>query len=256
MFQHAIVRPPAKTFNQGLTSAKFGSPDFELAQGQHELYCAALQKCGLELVRLEPDENYPDSTFIEDVAVLTKGVAILTNPGAPSRKDEVIPIRPVLGRYFRKMYNITPPGTVDGGDICEAGHHFFIGISERTNEEGGRQMAEFLKKEGFTSSFVQVAGIPGILHLKSGLAFLGDTRLVLIDAFIGLPQFEEYDVFRIDEAETYAANCVRVNDYLLMAKGYPKLRQSLVQHGFQVMSLDMSEYRKMDGGLSCLSLRF
>jgi dimethylargininase len=145
---------------------------------------------------------------------------------------------------------------VDGGDICEAGHHFFIGISERTNEEGGRQMAEFLKKEGFTSSFVQVAGIPGILHLKSGLAFLGSNRLVLIEAFAGLPQFKEYDIFRVDEAENYAANCVWVNDHLIMAKGYPKLSQSLVHHGYQVLSLDMSEYRKMDGGLSCLSLRF
>ncbi len=256
MFKHAIVRPPAKTFNQGLTTAQFGSPDFELALAQHELYCIALQKCGVELIRLEAEENYPDSTFIEDVAVLIRGAAILSNPGAQSRKGEVMAMRPVLGRYFQKMYTITPPGTLDGGDICEAGHHFFIGISERTNEEGGRQMAEFLKNEGFTSSFVQVAGIPGILHLKSGLTFLGNNRLVLIDAIAGLPQFKEYDVFRVDEAENYAANCVWVNDHLLMAKGYPKLRQSLVHHGYQVLSLDMSEYRKMDGGLSCLSLRF
>lgn len=165
-------------------------------------------------------------------------------------------MRPVLGRYFQKMYTITPPGTLDGGDICEAGQHVFIGISERTNEEGGQQMAEFLKKEGLTSSFVQVAGIPGILHLKSGLSFLGDNRLVLIDAFAGLSQFKDYDVFRVDDAENYAANCVGVNDHLLMAKGYPRLSQSLVNYGYQVLSLDMSEYRKMDGGLSCLSLRF
>ncbi len=256
MFQHAIVLPPAKTFDQGLTTAQLGMPDFGLALAQHELYCAALQKCGLELIRLEVEENYPNSTFVEDVAVLIKGAAILTNPGAQSRKGEVMPMRSILGRYFQKMYTIEPPGTLEGGDICEAGHHFFIGISERTNEEGGRQLAEFLKKEGVTSSFVHVAGIPGILHLKSGIAFLGDNRLVLSDALAGLSQFKNYDIFRVDKAENYAANCLWVNDYVLMAEGYPKLRQSLLDHGYQVLSLDMSEYRKMDGGLSCLSLRF
>ncbi len=179
MFQRAIVRPPAQSFNQGLTTAQLGSPDFELALAQHERYCTALQKCGLDLVRLNAEEKYPDSTFVEDVAVLTPEVAILTNPGAESRKGEVASMRPVLERYYKNVSAITSPGTLDGGDICEAGQHFFIGISERTNEEGGRQLAEFLAKAGFTSSFVTVTGIPGILHLKSGIAFLGDNRLVL-----------------------------------------------------------------------------
>jgi dimethylargininase len=190
MFQCAIVRPPAKIFDQGLTTARLGSPDFDLALAQHELYCAALRKCGLELIRLDAAENYPDATFVEDVAVLTAGAAILTNSGAQSRKGEVALIRPILTHYYQKIYTITSPGTLDGGDICEAGRHFFIGISERTNEEGGRQLAELLAMEGFTSSFVQVSGIPGILHLKSGIAYLGDNRLVLIDAFAGLAQFK------------------------------------------------------------------
>jgi dimethylargininase len=256
MFQRAIVRPPARNFSHGLTTAQLGTPDFSLALAQHARYCAALQKCGLELIRLEADDSYPDSTFVEDVAILTSGAAVLTNPGAQSRNGEVTSMQPVLERYFQKMYRITSPGTLDGGDICEAGRHFFIGISERTNAEGGRQLAEFLAQEGFTSSFVQVTGVPGILHLKSGIACLGDNRLVLIDAFAGLPQFKNYDVIRVDEAENYAANCVQVNDFVLLPEGYPKLGRSLVQRGYKVLPLDMSEYRKMDGGLSCLSLRF
>jgi dimethylargininase len=256
MFQRAIVRPPAKTFNQGLTTAQLGSPDFDLALAQHELYCVALQKCGLELIRLEAQESYPDSTFVEDVAVLVGKAAILTNPGADSRKGEVTAMRPVLEHYFNNVYTISAPGTLDGGDICEAGQHVFIGISERTNEEGGRQLANYLAKEGFSSSFVEVRGTPGILHLKSGIAYLGDNRLVLIDAFVGLLQFKNYDEFRVDEAENYAANCVRVNDFVLLPEGYPKIQQSLVDYGYRVLVLDMSEYRKMDGGLSCLSLRF
>jgi len=256
MFQRAIVRPPAKTFNQGLTTAQLGAPDFDLALVQHARYCEALQKCGLELIWLDPEESYPDSTFVEDVAVLTDQAAILTNPGAESRKGEVASMRPVLERFYQNICTIASPGTLDGGDICEAGQHFFIGISERTNPEGGRQLAEFLKSEGFTSSFIQVTGIPGILHLKSGIAYLGDNRLVLIDAFAGQSQFENYDIIRVDEAENYAANCVRVNDYVLLPNGYPILGQSLAHHGYRVLALDMSEYRKMDGGLSCLSLRF
>ena len=258
LFQHAIVRPPGKSFNQGLTSAQLGSPDLSLALHQHAQYCGALQKCGLELIRLEAEEDFPDSTFVEDVAILTAAAAILTNPGAQSRKGEAALMLPVLRRYYQKIYTITSPGTLDGGDICDAGRHFFIGISERTNEEGGRQLAEFLAKEGFTSSFVRIAGrgIPGILHLKSGIAYLGDNRLVLIDAFVGMPQFEQFDAIRVDEAENYAANCVRVNDYVLVPQGYPKLHQSLAQKGYQVLDVDTSEYRKMDGGLSCLSLRF
>jgi dimethylargininase len=258
MFQRAIVRPPGKSFDQGLTTAQLGSPDFELALTQHEQYCAALQKCGLELIRLDAQEGYPDATFVEDVAVLTGEAAILTNPGTHSRKGEVALIQPVVSRYYQRIYTITPPGTLDGGDICEAEGHFFIGISERTNEEGGRQLAEVLAKEGFTSSFVRIAvsGIPGILHLKSGIAYLGDNHLVLIDAFVGMPQFEKYDAIRVDEDENYAANCVRVNDYVLAPQGYPRMHQSLAQYGYQVLAVDMSEYRKMDGGLSCLSLRF
>ena len=165
-------------------------------------------------------------------------------------------MRPILERYYRKIYTITSPGTLDGGDICEAGRHFFIGISERTNAEGGRQLAEFLAEEGFTSSFVHVSGIPGILHLKSGIACLGDNRLVLTDAFVGMPQFEKCALIRVAEEENYAANCVRLNDYVLVPEGYPKLHQSLKQNGYQVLAVDTSEYRKMDGGLSCLSLRF
>jgi dimethylargininase len=256
MFLHAIVRPPAKSFNQGLTTAGLGLPDFQLALAQHDRYCAALQQCGLELVQLEPQEAYPDATFVEDVAVLTAGAAILTNPGAPSRKGEAALMRPVLERYYQKIYTISPPGTLDGGDICEAGRHLFIGISERTNAEGGRQLAEFLAKEGFSSSFVDVHGIPGILHLKSGIAYLGDNRMVLAEAFAGMPQFDQYDIIRVAEAENYAANCVRVNEYVLIPEGYPNLYQALAQCGYQVLAVDTSEYRKMDGGLSCLSLRF
>lgn len=256
MFKRAIVRPPAGNFADGLTTADLGKPDVDKALQQHAAYCAALEQGGLSLTRLPPDSRYPDSTFVEDVAVLTEHCAVLTHPGAPSRKGEVAGIREPLARFYKKFQTIQAPGTLDGGDICEAGTHFFIGVSERTNEAGARQLAGFLAEEGFTSALVDIHGVPGILHLKSGIACLGDNRLVLIDALVGRPEFKGYAVVRVPPAEAYAANCVRVNDYVLMAKGFPTLEATVRGLGYRPLVLDMSEYQKMDGGLSCLSLRF
>ncbi len=256
MFKRAIVRPPAANFADGLSTAGLGAPDFALALEQHARYCEALEHCGLALTRLEPDPRYPDSTFVEDAAVLTAHCAILTRPGAPSREGEVAAIRDVVHRFYSRVHTITAPGTLDGGDICEAGAHFFLGVSERTNAEGARQLAGFLAGEGFTSTVVDIHGVPGILHLKSGLTYLGDRCLVVIDALAGHPAFKGYDLVRVDPAEIYAANAVRVNDYVLLAAGHPKLAASLRRLSYTVLPLEMSEYQKMDGGLSCLSLRF
>ncbi len=115
MFKHAIVRVPGSNFAEGLTTAGLGAPDFQLALEQHEHYCQALQQCGLAVTKLPADLRYPDSTFVEDVAILTGGAAILTRPGAISRRGEVEAIRETLTQFFETIYAITPPGTVEGG---------------------------------------------------------------------------------------------------------------------------------------------
>jgi dimethylargininase len=256
MFRNAIVRPPSTRFAEGITTAGLGAPILETALEQHARYCDALEDAGLSLIRLEPDPDYPDGTFVEDVAVLTPGHALLARPGAESRRGEVAQMRGVLGRFFRQLNAIEPPGTLDGGDICEAGDHFFIGISRRTNEEGARQLAGVLRKEGYGCTYVDVRRTPGILHLKSGIACLGGPRLVLIDSLAGREEFRGWDVIPVDKAEIYAANCVQVNDSVLLAAGHPVLARSLADLGYRIVPLEVSEYRKMDGGLSCLSLRF
>ena len=256
MFTKAIVRPPAANFADGLTTANLGQPNFAQALEQHTRYCAALEQCGLALTRLAPDPAYPDSTFVEDTAVLTPHSAILSRPGAPSRAGEVAAIADTVRQFYPRVHTITAPGTLDGGDICEAGTHFFLGVSERTNEAGAHQLAGFLAEAVYTASLVDIHGIAGILHLKSGIAYLGDNRLVLIDALAGHPAFQGYEIVRVDPEENYAANCVRVNDHVLMATGYPRLEARIRALGYAVLALDMSEYQKMDGGLSCLSLRF
>ena len=256
MFRRAIVRPPCASFAEGLTAANLGPPVLEKALEQHERYCEALERCGLELTRLAPDPRFPDSTFVEDTAVLAGRCAILARPGGVSRQGEVASIKAALAPFYKSFHEITSPGTLDGGDICEAGRHFFIGISERTNEEGARQLAGYLAREGYSSSRVDIRGIEGILHLKSGVAHCGDNRLIVIDALVAHEAFRGYEIIRVEAAENYAANCVRINQYVLLAAGYPALLASLQKHRLQIITLDMSEFQKMDGGLSCLSLRF
>jgi len=255
----AIVRPPARNFAEGLTTCGRGAPVYEIALEQHEVYCQALQRCGLVLTRLEADPRYPDSTFVEDTAVLTEHLAIISRPGAPTRAGETDEMRHVLARVFSEVREIVEPGTLDGGDVCQAGvnsDHFLIGISERTNEEGAQQLGHLLEQVGYTHAFVNIRHVKGLLHLKSGLACLGDGRLFVIEELAKQETLRGFDLIPVATGEEYAANCVRVNEYVLLAAGYPVFAETLSRLGYETLTLDMSEFQKMDGGLSCLSLRF
>lgn len=251
-----IVRPPSANFSAGLTTVNLGKPDYTRALVQHQGYCAALEQCGLKLTCLQADERYPDGTFVEDTAVVTGRGAILTRPGAPSRLREVASISDVLAPFYSPLHSISEPGRLDGGDVCEAGNHFLVGISARTNEQGAQELAELLSSFGYTSRFVDIRGLKGILHLKSGLAYLGDNRLVVIEALRDREEFRGYDLVLVNAGEEYAANCVLVNSHVLIAAGHPAFEGRLRTLGYQTIALEMSEFQKMDGGLSCLSLRF
>jgi dimethylargininase len=256
VFTQAIVRIPASNFAEGLSTGQLGVPLFEQVLQQHARYCEALRECGLSITTLEPDLAHPDATFVEDTAVLTTRNAILTRPGARSREGEVTAMRPVLRSFFPATVEIEAPGTLDGGDICEAEDHFFLGLSHRTNEEGARQLAAHLARVGFTSAVIDVREMNSILHLKSGISYVGNNTLVVIDELAGHELFAGYDLLRVASQESYAANCVRVNERVLVATGYPRLTAELTARGFHPLELEMSEFQKMDGGLSCLSLRF
>jgi dimethylargininase len=257
VFRRAIVRTPAENFADGLTTVDLGTPDVATALAQHAAYCSALGELGLELTYLPPDRAHPDSTFVEDTAILTaRGAAILTRPGAPSRAGEVAAIENALSPFYRTLSRIEAPGMVDGGDIDEAGEHFFIGVSRRTNEEGARQLAKLLAADGYTSSLYDIRGVDEILHLKSGIAWLGGKTLVVIEALLDNPVFRGWDLIRVPTGEEYAANCVLVNGAVLFAEGFPRLERTLRERGHRPIVLPMSEFQKMDGGLSCLSLRF
>jgi dimethylargininase len=256
LFNKAIVRKPGINFSDGLTTAGLGQPDFSKALSQHQAYIEALENCGLAVHALEAEPQYPDGTFVEDVAVLTERCAILTHPGAPSRQGEEELIQPVLQQYFKNLHTIKSPGTLDGGDICQAENMFYIGISERTNESGALQLASILSDFSYSATLIDCRIIPGLLHLKTGMAYLGDQTFALAPFLTQHAAFSKYQTIQVDQAEVYAANCIRVNDHLLVAAGFPKFLQELDRSGFSLIPLEMSEFQKMDGGLSCLSLRF
>ncbi len=238
---------------KGLTTAELGMPDFEKALVQHAEYIKVLKECGLEVIVLEEDEKYPDSTFVEDTALLTSECAIITNPGALSRRGEIIEIKKVLKEYYSNIEEVQEPGTVEAGDIMMVGSDFYIGLSERTNEKGAEQVIKYLEKYGMKGFTVNMEDV---LHLKTGVSYLERNNLVACGEFLSKEEFQGFNILEIDKDESYAANCIWVNDTVLIPKGFPKAKETIKSKGYAVKEVDVSEFRKLDGGLSCLSLRF
>jgi dimethylargininase len=251
-FTHAITRLPGKNFAEGITTANLGKPGYARLIQQHAAYMGVLKQLGLTVIELAALDLYPDAYFVEDVAVVTPDIAVITHPGAPARKGEQKFIEGELAKY-REIARIQPPGTLEGGDILKVGNHFFIGISERTNLYGAAQLGEILERLGHTWISVPVgAG----LHLKSSVNWVGGDTLLLDTVFAGQPEFENYEQIIVDPAEAYACNTLWINGTLLTPKGFPQTRSQLENLGLPIIELDTSEAQKMDGGLTCMSLRF
>jgi dimethylargininase len=248
----AIVRAVPASIDAGITSANLGKPDYEKAREQHDRYVGALEGCGLEVNVLRADERYPDSVFIEDTAVVTDRCAVITNPGAAGRRGEVHEVEGVLSGLYENVGRIVSPGTLDGGDVLQVGDHFYIGLTRRTNKEGAEQLSALLRGYGFGASFVELRRF---LHLKTGVAYLGGDDLVVAGELVANDEFAGFDRIVVTPEEEYCANCIRVNDRVLIARGCEKTKEKIADRGYEVVELEMSEFRKVDGGLSCLSLR-
>ena len=253
IFTKAIVRTPGRSMPSGLTNANLGAPVHQKALEQHQQYIAVLESCGLEVLVLSADELYPDSTFVEDVAVLTLHCAVITRPAAPSRAGETESIRPVLERFYSDIIQIEAPGTLDGGDVLQIKNHFYIGLSARTNLDGAEQLIAILGRYGFTGSTVAVTEF---LHLKTGVTWVGGSRLLASGEFVVRPEFSDFAILPVEGDSAGAANCIRINNTLLMPAGYPLIRQQLAVIEAEIIEVDISEFAKLDGGLTCLSLRF
>jgi dimethylargininase len=232
-----------------------GKPDFEKALVQHEQYVDALKSCGLAVTELPAEEGFPDSCFVEDPAVLGEGWAVITNPGAPSRKGEAGLILPAIERFYSssQIFRVTDPGTLEGGDVMRIDHTYYVGLSARTNAEGVAQFARFLEPLG-----CRVVAVPleKVLHLKTGVNYLAEGHLLVSGEFEDSPLFAAFERHPVPQGEEYAANSLWVNGAVIVPSGFPKTTALIRSLGFPVKETDTSEFRKIDGGLSCLSLRF
>ncbi len=253
MFKNAIVRKPCKNLINGISYASLGIPDYLLSIRQHAQYVNVLESLGLNVQVLDAKEDFPDSVFVEDVCLCTPYCAVITNPGAASRKGEIVNMEEVLGNYYSNIYSIVYPGTLDAGDVMMVGTHFYIGLSERTNAEGAAQLINILKNNKQSGSTVP---LKKVLHLKTGVSYLENNILLVSGEFITAPQFDEFQKILVDEPELYAANSLWVNNSVLVPKHHPETKEKISAAGFSIVDVDVSEFQKLDGGLSCLSLRF
>jgi len=236
----------------GITTSRLGQPDYEKALVQFDAYVKTLEDCGVSVIVLDSLAGYPDAHFVEDTAVIVPEVAVITHPGAASRQGEVSSIESAL-QPFRKIVRIHPPGTVDGGDVLTVKSHVFIGLSDRTNQAGATQLGRALTDYGYTWEAVPVAAG---LHFKSSVNSVGDDTLLTTKHFADHPALAGFRRIIVSTPEEYAANTLLINDHLILPVGYPDTLGKLSALGLSIIELDTSEFRKMDGGLTCLSLRF
>jgi dimethylargininase len=190
---------------------------------------------------------------VEDTALLAPHCTIITNPGAPSRNGEILEMKKVLIGLYGKVEEIKDPGTLEAGDVMMVGEHYYIGLSERTNLLGANQLIEILNRYGMTGS---TETLEQGLHLKSGVSYLENNNLLVTTAFMDKPEFQKFIQIIVDDDESYAANSLWINGNVLVPLGFPKTKQKIEASGFKTIEIDVSEFRKLDGGLSCLSLRF
>ena len=256
-YHHAIVRKPARSMVEGITIGMFSTetPVYEKALLQHAAYVSALQELGVEVLVLEPLEQYPDSCFVEDPAVVMKECAIVTNSPAPSRHGEKREIIAALEKYYspEHIFALTPPGNMEGGDVLQVGKQFYIGLSDRTNAEGVRQFSDIVAPFGYGVTAVPVT--EG-LHLKDFAVYLDHRDLLVSEAMNEQEAFADFDRFVVPREELYAINSLWINGMVLVPKGNPITQKHIETRGYPVKVVDTDEFKKIDGSLTCLSLRF
>ncbi len=252
MFTHAITRRPGPEMVDGITSQSLGKPDFDLALRQHDAYVDALRGLGLEVAVLDAEPGYPDCCFVEDTAIVCPELAVLTPLGAPSRQGEQKTIAPELAKH-RELIVIEPPALIEGGDVLLVENTFYVGLSDRTNESGARALADAVEPHGYDT--VVIACCPS-LHFKTDVNFIGGNTLLVSPCCDGMDQLAGFDRIIIEDDEAYARNCLYVNGTVIVPAGFPRTLEKVRATGAETIVLDMSEFRKLDGGLTCLSLRF
>lgn len=251
--RYAIVRGVPSTYDKCIKSPEIESTvNVELAKQQHLQYCETLRQVGLTLIPIDADDRYPDCCFVEDPAFVIGDKAIISNMGAKSRIGEEKEVENTLSK-FKKVYKIDPPGTIEGGDVLRINEKIYIGLSKRTNRFAIHQVNNVVSEYGYQVIPVK---IEYMLHLKSACTYLGNNSIVMSPGHFDEDIFSEYNKIVIPKIEAHGANCLCVNGKVLVQKGCPQTVELIENEGFETVQIDLSEFRKGGGSLSCLSIIF
>jgi dimethylargininase len=227
--------------------------DLAKANEQHAAYEDALRRAGCEVLQLPAEADYPDSVFVEDAAIVLDDVAVMTRPGAASRRGEVDSVARAL-RAFRPLLSLAAPATLDGGDVLRIGRTLFVGESARSNREGVAQLRALLAPHGYSVATLPIAGC---LHLKSAVTLVDDGVLLVQPEWIDIGRLEGLGaLIEVDPSEPHAANAVRIGDAVVYPSCFPRTRAKLEASGIQVIAVDVSELQKAEGAATCCSLVF
>ena len=253
-FTHALCRLPAKSVIQGLRAVDQGNPDPLAFATEHTAYVSALRDAGCHVTVLPADEAFPDSVFIEDPALVLNGTAIVLRPGAETRIGEAAALRPSLFQNMHSVVDLETDGFVDGGDILCTDDRVLIGLSARTTAKGAADLRPLVEAIGYTLEILQTP--PEILHFKTESSLLDAETVLATPLLASSGAFRGLNVIKTAEGEAAAANAIRVNDVVFLSAGYPKTAEKLDKAGYSVHMLNTSQAALVDGGLSCMSLRY
>jgi len=249
----AVTNVPSPLLYLGVrTFADEAAVDYSIALGQHEQYRDALQRCGCHVISLEVNREHPDSVFVEDTALVLDEVAIMMSLGAASRRDEPRAIEPTL-REYRAVVCVEPPATIDGGDIVRNDRRLYVGESQRTNGAGISALAELSRKYGY-----EVASIPvfGCLHLKSACSALPDGRFLVNADWIDVSPLPNDRLLHVPDSEPWAGDVLVIGERIIVSDAFPETIELLERQGWEVVPVGVSEFAKVEGGVTCLSLVF
>jgi dimethylargininase len=249
----AITHVPSPNMQRGeRTFVDHAEVDYELSLRQHAAYRGALERCGANVIVLDVNRTMPDCVFVEDTAIVLRELAVMMSPGAESRRAEPAGIEPAL-RQFREIKRIKRPATIDGGDVVVAGRSVYVGESPRTNGDGVRALRETLAPFGYT-----VTGVPvrGCLHLKTACSALPDGRFLVNRDWIDVGVLPAEKLVSVPDDEPWAGDVLVIGNRIILSDAFPHTAELLGSFGFETLPVAVSEFAKVEGGVTCLSLVF
>jgi dimethylargininase len=246
----ALVREPGKSFPQCVSShPSHSSVSYNRAISQHRIYVQTLRDLGLDVIELPPLNSFPDSCFVEDTAVIHNGRALISNMGIESRRGEEKSVQNFLQEYF-EVEKVSPPATIEGGDVIHFSNYLISGVSQRTNYEGIQKLKNFLQSD------VKTIVDRDITHLKSYVTYLDQNNIIMNKRYFNHPVFSSMNKILLKDSESYASNSLTYNGTVLIPTNFPSAIELLREQEYDVISLEMSEFEKCEGALTCLSLLF